>query len=71
MNDLDRACAAFRALLAEQQERVAAMKTERVDYTKKATVTIGLVDGDGIGPIIMEQAVRVLSLIHISEPTRH
>ena len=70
MNDLDRACAAFRALLAEQQERVAAMKTERVDYTKKATVTIGLVDGDGIGPIIMEQAVRVLEALLADEIAR-
>ena len=58
MNDIDRACAAFRSLLTEQQARVAGMTAERVDYTKKATVTIGLVDGDGIGPIIMEQAVR-------------
>lgn len=53
MNDIDRACAAFRTLLTEQQARVAGMTAERVDYTKKATVTIGLVDGDGIGPIIM------------------
>ena len=49
MNDIDRACAAFRTLLTEQQARVAGMIAERVDYTKKATVTIGLVDGDGIG----------------------
>ena len=60
MNDVDRACAAFRTLLEEQQARVAGMTAERADYTNKATVTIGLVDGDGIGPIIMEQAVRVL-----------
>ena len=49
MNDIDRACAAFRTLLTEQQARVAGMTAERADYTKKATVTIGLVDGDGIG----------------------
>ena len=60
MNDIDRACAAFRTLLTEQQARVAGMTAEQVDYTNKATVTIGLVDGDGIGPIIMEQAVRAL-----------
>ena len=63
MNDIDRACAAFRALLAEQQARVAGMTAEQVDYTNKATVTIGLVDGDGIGPIIMEQAVRALEAL--------
>ena len=46
MNDVDRACAAFRTLLEEQQARVAGMTAERADYTNKATVTIGLVDGD-------------------------
>ena len=73
MNDIDRACAAFRTLLTEQQARVAGMIAERVDYTKKATVTIGLVDGDGIGPIIMEQAVRVLEALLADEhrPAAH
>ena len=70
MNDIDRACAAFRTLLTEQQARVAGMTAERVDYTKKATVTIGLVDGDGIGPIIMEQAVRVLEALLADEIAR-
>ena len=70
MNDIDRACAAFRTLLTEQQARVAGMTAERVDYTKKATVTIGLVDGDGIGPIIMEQAVRVLEVLLADEIAR-
>ena len=41
MNDIDRACAAFRTLLEEQQARVAGMTAEQVDYTNKATVTIG------------------------------
>ncbi|MBR2407308.1 MAG: isocitrate/isopropylmalate dehydrogenase family protein, partial [Clostridia bacterium] len=36
------------------------MDTERVDLTKKPTVTVGLAGGDGIGPILMEQAERVL-----------
>ena len=70
MNDIDRACAAFRTLLTEQQARVAGMTAERVDYTNKATVTIGLVDGDGIGPIIMEQAVRVLEALLADEIAR-
>ena len=70
MNDIDRACAAFRTLLAEQQARVAGMTAEQVDYTKKATVTIGLVDGDGIGPIIMEQAVRALEALLADEIAR-
>ena len=70
MNDIDRACAAFRTLLTEQQARAAGRTAERVDYTKKATVTIGLVDGDGIGPIIMEQAVRVLEALLADEIAR-
>ncbi len=70
MNDIDRACAAFRTLLTEQQARVAGMTAERVDYTNKAAVTIGLVDGDGIGPIIMEQAVRVLEALLADEIAR-
>ncbi len=60
MNDIDLACAQFRKLLEEQSSRVSSMTAQRVDFTAKKTVTIGLVDGDGIGPIIMEQAVRVL-----------
>ena len=60
MTEIDRACAHFRALLEEQQQRVATMNTERVDLSRKPTVTIGLVDGDGIGPILMKQAERVL-----------
>ena len=63
MNDIDRACAAFRTLLTEQQARVAGMTAERVDYTKKATVTIGLVDGDGIGPMITGMAQHALEVL--------
>ncbi len=70
MNEIDLACEQFRRLLEEQAARAAAMTSERVDYTAKQTVTIGLVDGDGIGPIIMEQAVRVLERLLASEIAR-
>lgn len=50
----------FRVLLNEQLDRIAHMSTEKVDFTKKEVVTIGLIDGDGIGPVIMGQARRVL-----------
>lgn len=63
MNNLDLACDHFRALLEEQQRRIANMRSDKVDFTNKETVTIGIVDGDGIGPIIMEQAVRVLQIL--------
>ena len=52
---------AFRVLLKEQLERVERMSSEKVDFTKKEVVTIGLIDGDGIGPIIMDAAQRVLN----------
>lgn len=57
----------FRVLLKEQLDRVAAMSTEKVDFTSKEVVTIGLVDGDGIGPIIMKQARRVLEKLLAQE----
>ncbi len=58
--DINQACDHFRVLLQEQLNRIANMNTEKVDFTKKETVTIGMIDGDGIGPIIMAQATRVL-----------
>ena len=47
---------AFRVLLKEQLDRIDHMSSEKVDFTTKEVVTIGLIDGDGIGPIIMKQA---------------
>lgn len=60
MTDLERAGAHFCELLKQQQYRIAHMQCERTDFSKKKTVTIGIIDGDGIGPIIMSQAERVL-----------
>lgn len=61
MMDILQACEHFKALLQEQERRLATLKKEKKDFSKMETVVIGLVDGDGIGPIIMEQAVRVLN----------
>lgn len=67
MNQLDAACAHFRALLQEQMQRLENMKCDKVDYAQKDKIVIGLIDGDGIGPIIMKQAIRVLEkLLHES-----
>ncbi len=60
MNSIDLACSQFRALLEEQLARVENMNREKVDFSTKETVTVGIVDGDGIGPIIMTAAVQVL-----------
>ena len=60
MTELDLACQHFRKLLEEQQERLANMNAGKVDYAAKKVVTVGIIDGDGIGPLIMKQALRVL-----------
>ena len=69
MNDLDRACAHFRALLEQQLARVEELEkgTGKVDYTSKKTVTIGVVDGDGIGPIITAETLRALKAVLADE----
>ena len=60
MMNIEQACEHFKVLLLEQQKRLETLEKEKKDYSKRTCVTIGLVDGDGIGPIIMEEAVRVL-----------
>ncbi len=57
----------FRVLLKEQLDRIAHMSNDKVDFTSKQVVTIGLIDGDGIGPIIMEAAKRVLEKLLAEE----
>ncbi len=61
--NVTQACESFRILLEEQLQRIAAMNAEKVDFSTKETVTVGIIDGDGIGPIIMEQAKRVLEYL--------
>ena len=58
--DMNNALNAFSVLLQEQLERIANMNCEKTDFTTKKCVTIGVIDGDGIGPIITAQAARVL-----------
>ncbi len=67
MMDVNQACEAFRKILQEQQDRIANMNCEKVDFATKKTVTIGVVDGDGIGPIITSQASRVLEKLLAEE----
>ena len=54
---------AFRVLLRQQLERIDSMNTEKVDYSKKDVITIGIIDGDGIGTVITPQAKRVLETL--------
>ena len=65
--DINQACEAFKKILEEQQTRIANMNTEKTDFSTKNVVTIGVVDGDGIGPIITKQANRVLEKVLADE----
>ena len=67
MYELTQACQAFEKLLSEQLIRIANMNTEKTDFTSKKTVTVGVIDGDGIGPIITKEATRVLEKLLADE----
>ena len=67
MYEVNQACEAFKKLLEEQLARIEAMNAEKTDFTTKKTVTIGVIDGDGIGPIITKQAKRVLEKLLADE----
>ena len=59
---IDQAAEHFRTLLAQQlqrQERLAQGSPAK-DFAHMDHIVIGLIPGDGIGPIIMAQARRVL-----------
>ena len=58
---------AFRVLLRQQLERIDHMNTDKVDFSTKDAVTIGLIDGDGIGAVISTQARRVLEALLADE----
>lgn len=62
---IERAKEHFEKILEEELARVERMKTAEdwIDYSKLKTITIGIADGDGIGPIITKQANRVLKLL--------
>lgn len=53
---------AFEKLLKEQQERCRNMENSSFpDYSKAEKIVIGTIAGDGIGPVIMDQTIRVLN----------
>ena len=66
---LEEACAAFRSLLQEQLAREERMETAESAGREAVpqTVTVGLIDGDGIGPVIMAEARRVLAAVLADE----
>ena len=52
----------FAELIRSEFERIERMKadSEITDFSKMDEIVVGVLPGDGIGPIIMEQALRVL-----------
>ena len=52
----------FRKLVQEQVERVARISkpAEWLDYSRLEKLTVGVIGGDGIGPIIAKETTRVL-----------
>lgn len=59
----------FEKLLRQQLERQERLKNSagRKDFKKVEKIRIGLIDGDGIGPIIMREAARVLEKLLAEE----
>ena len=66
-SEIDLACEKFRTLLEEQIRRAQNIKSEAQDFSVQKVITIGLVGGDGIGPIIMKQAERTLRVLLADE----
>ncbi len=58
---MENALAHFRKLLEEQLRRLETLEKPKKDFAAMETVTVGIVPGDGIGPVIVSQAVRVLN----------
>ena len=63
------AVAHFEALLRSQLERCEKMAGDsgKTDFSSLDKLVIGICDGDGIGPIIMKQAEKLLSVILADE----
>lgn len=52
----------FGALIRSELERIERMKADSMvkDFSQLAHITVGIMPGDGTGPILMEQALRVV-----------
>lgn len=72
MGEIAKAQEAFGSLIESEFERIERMKqdTEIKDFSKLDKIVIGVLPGDGIGPIIMEQALRALKILLADEIAR-
>lgn len=64
-NEIQKAQESFAELIQSEFERIERMKadTEVKDFSKIDKIIVGVLPGDGIGPIIMREAVRVLEAL--------
>ncbi len=67
--NIDNAVEQFRTLLNEQLKRVEIMESgaSAKDYSKAEKIVIGIIGGDGIGPIIVKEAKRLIEFLLDSE----
>ena len=65
---IDNAVEQFRTLLNEQLKRVEIMEAgaSTKDYSKAEKIVIGIIGGDGIGPIIVKEAKRLIEFYSIA-----
>lgn len=65
MNQIQAAQERFAELIRSEFERIERMKKDQEvkDFSKLETIRVGVLPGDGIGPIIMKQALRVLKAL--------
>ena len=69
MEQMEKALAHFKGLLEEQFRRLETLNKPKKDFSSMETVTVGIAPGDGIGPIITAQAVRVVEQLLKDEIT--
>ena len=65
--NIEQACESFKKLLEEQLLRIENANEEKTDFTNKKVVTVGIIDGDGIGPLILNRAKEVLNILLADE----
>lgn len=65
MTFIEEAQAKFAELITSELARIATMKQagEVKDFASMERIVVGILPGDGIGPIIMAQALRVLAFL--------
>lgn len=65
MEAVKQAQEAFASLIQSEFERIERMKADQgiKDFSKLEKIVIGILPGDGIGPIIMKQAIRVIEAL--------